>query len=104
MVSIVMPAYNEVDIIRATVEEWSREVVRRIPGAELIVVDDCSKDGTGAVLDGLAAQMPWLRVVRPPHNGGHGKALLLGFQSSQCDFIFQTDSDRQHLPEEFWKL
>ena len=104
MVSIVMPAYNEADIIRATVEEWVGEVVSRIPGAELIVVDDCSKDATGSVLDGLALQLPQLRVVRPPQNGGHGKALRLGFQQARCEFIFQTDSDRQHLPAEFWKL
>ena len=104
MVSIVMPAYNEHDIIGTTVDEWYGEVVSRIPGAELIVVDDCSKDATGEVLAERARRMPQLRVVRPTRNGGHGKALRLGFQHARCDFVFQTDSDRQHLPEEFWKL
>ena len=104
MLSIVMPAYNEHDIIGATVDEWYREVVSKIPGAELIVVDDCSKDGTGDVLRERAQRMPELRVVRPAQNGGHGKALRLGFQHARGEFIFQTDSDRQHLPREFWTL
>jgi len=104
MLSIVMPAYNEHDIIAVTVEEWCADVVSKIPGAELIVVDDCSKDGTGDVLAECAKRIPQLRVVRPERNGGHGKALRLGFEHARGEFIFQTDSDRQHLPSEFWRL
>lgn len=104
MVSIVMPAYNEAEIIEQTVEEWHREVNEKLPGSELIVVDDCSTDGTGAVLAGLERRFPALRAVRPARNGGHGKALRFGFQHAGCEFIFQTDSDRQHLPREFWQL
>jgi len=103
MVSIVMPAYNEGDIIAATVEEWHKEVASRIP-SELIVVDDCSTDRTNEVLQTLTRTIPGLRVVRPAHNGGHGRALRLGFEQARGEFIFQTDSDRQHLPAEFWKL
>jgi len=104
VVSIVMPAYNEKDHIERTVREWNDEVVAKLPGSELIVVDDCSKDGTGRVLDALASELRQLSVVRPSQNGGHGKALRLGFQHATSEFIFQTDSDRQHLPAEFWKL
>jgi dolichol-phosphate mannosyltransferase len=104
MVSIVIPAFNEADIIEATLYEWYDEVIARIPGSEMIVVDDCSKDATGAILDKMARALPRLRVVRPAHNGGHGKALRLGFRDVTQEWVFQTDSDRQHVPSDFWKL
>ncbi len=104
MVTLVMPAYNEADIIESAVREWHAEVVARLPGAELIVVDDCSTDETGAVLDHLATVVPALKVVRPARNGGHGRALRLGFHYATQPFVFQTDSDRQHLASEFWEL
>jgi dolichol-phosphate mannosyltransferase len=104
MVSIVMPVYNEADIIAATVGEWCAEVTARLPGSELILVDDCSTDGTAKVLAGLAENYPCLRVLRPAKNGGHGRALRFGFPQATQDFVFQSDSDRQHLPGEFWKV
>lgn len=106
MVSVVMPAYNEADIIEASVREWHEAVVAQIPGAELIVVDDCSTDGTGGILQRLATQLPGMRYLRPPANGGHGKALRFGFRYTTQPWVFQTDSDRQHVPAEFgnvWK-
>jgi glycosyltransferase involved in cell wall biosynthesis len=104
MVSIVMPAYNEEEIIEAAVREWYGEVIARIPGSELIVVNDCSRDRTGAVLARLAQEMAALRPLTPDRNGGHGKALRYGFDHICNDWIFQTDSDRQHVPSDFWKL
>jgi hypothetical protein len=104
MVTIVMPAFNEQDIIERTVRDWHDQVIAKLPGADLLVVDDCSTDGTGAVLEKLAAQLPAVRYARPARNGGHGKALRFGFRQTQAEYIFQTDSDQQHLPSEFWKL
>ena len=104
MVSVVMPAYNEADIIEASVREWHEEVIAKLPGAELIVVDDCSTDATGETLARLARELPGLRPVRPPQNGGHGRALRFGFRQTSCPYVLQTDSDRQHVPAEFWEL
>jgi glycosyltransferase involved in cell wall biosynthesis len=104
MVSIVMPAWNEAEIIEACVREWHEEVISKIPGAELIVVDDCSTDETGKIVHALARQLPGVRCVRPQRNGGHGRALRAGFDHATGSFIFQTDSDRQHLPKDFWAL
>ncbi len=104
MVSIVMPAYNEADIIELSVREWYDEVVSRLRGSELLVVDDCSTDGTHDVLERLAAELPELRMLRPDRNGGHGKALRFGFRYASQPYVFQTDSDRQHVPAEFWDL
>jgi dolichol-phosphate mannosyltransferase len=104
MLSIVMPAYNEEEIIELTVREWNEEVLTRIPGAELIVVNDCSRDNTGEVLARLAREISALRPLTPERNGGHGRALRFGFDHVAQDWVFQTDSDRQHVPADFWKL
>lgn len=104
MVSIVMPAYNEEEIIEKTVLQWYEEVISQITGAELIVVNDCSKDGTGEVLARLAQKIPALRPVTPERNGGHGRALRYGFEQVTQDWVFQTDSDQQHIPSDFWRL
>ena len=102
--SIVMPAYNEGEHIEACVREWYDGVVSRVPDAEIIVVDDCSRDDTGARLAGLAARLPALRVLRTPVNGGHGPALRFGLDRARGEFAFHTDSDRQHTPDDFWSL
>jgi glycosyltransferase involved in cell wall biosynthesis len=104
MLSIVMPAYNEAEIIEKTVRDWYEEVISRIPGAELIVVNDCSKDRTGEVLARLSQEIPAIRPLTPKTNGGHGKALRFGFDHVTHDWVFQTDSDQQHIPADFWRL
>jgi len=104
MVSIVMPAHNEEEIIERAVREWYEEVAARIPGSEVIVVNDCSKDRTGEVLTRLAREIPSLRPLTLERNSGHGRALRHGFDHVSNDWVFQTDSDRQYLPSDFWKL
>jgi dolichol-phosphate mannosyltransferase len=104
MLSIVMPAHNEEEIIEQTIREWNEEVLSRIPGAELIVVNDCSNDKTGEVLALLAREIKELRTLTPERNGGHGRALRFGFEQVTQDWVFQTDSDQQHVPADFWKL
>lgn len=102
--SIVMPAHNEAANIEGAVAEWFDEVVDRIPGTELIVVDDCSTDDTGERLAALAARLPTLRALRTPVNAGHGPAVRFGLEHSRGAFVFQTDSDRQHRASDFWAL
>jgi glycosyltransferase involved in cell wall biosynthesis len=104
MVSIVMPAYNEAEIIETTIREWYDAVVAKLPGSELLVVDDCSKDGTARIVENLARELQQLRLLRPERNVGHGGAIRFGFGHVTQEFVFQTDSDRQHVPADFWKL
>jgi dolichol-phosphate mannosyltransferase len=104
MLTVVMPSYNEEQIIEDSVREWHGEVVARIPGAELVVIDDCSTDATGSILDRLSHELPGVRSIHQQQNGGHGRALRHGFQHLSKEFVFQTDSDRQHKPAEFWRL
>jgi glycosyltransferase involved in cell wall biosynthesis len=102
--SVVMPAYNEADHIEQSVSEWLERIVSAIPGAELMVVNDCSTDGTGEKLDAMARRIATLRVLRTPVNMGHGRAVRLALEQCTGEFIFQTDSDRQHTPDDFWPL
>jgi len=89
-----MPAYNEADCIADAVAEVQRCVLDRVADAELVVVNDGSKDQTGAILDGLAAQDPRVRAVHRP-NGGHGRALRTGLDAAAGEYLFLIDSDRQ---------
>lgn len=102
--TILMPAHNEEQIIAAAVTEWHTEVISKLPGSRLLVIDDASTDGTPRELTRLAATLPRVEFIRRPVNGGHGQALLTGFRQIYTEFTFQTDSDRQHSPTDFWRL
>lgn len=103
-VSLVIPVYNEDDIIRKTVEDYHDEVVRKLPGSEILVVDDCSTDSTPEILKELEKSIRELRVLRTDVNSGHGRALRLGLENAKHELIFHTDSDYQHDPRDFWNL
>lgn len=90
--SLVMPVHDEAGAIEDVVREW-RAVLQRLGiRHELIVLDDGSRDGTGAVLDRLAAELPELRVLRHA-NRGHGPTILRGYREARGDWVFQSDSD-----------
>jgi len=62
---------------------------------EILAVDDGSTDGTGTVLDELAARLPELQVLRHARNRGYGPALRTGFEAARADWVFYTDADGQ---------
>lgn len=100
---IVIPAYNEEENIDAVANEW-HEIVEQV-GAEskLVIIDDGSKDSTYEKLCSLQEKLPRL-VPLTKQNGGHGATLLHGYHyalEQGADYIFQTDSDGQTVPEEF---
>lgn len=103
-VSIVMPVYNEEEIIEKTVRDYHSEIVGALPGSEMIIVNDCSTDSTPIILDRLAAELEGVKVITPPRNGGHGKALRLAYENAGKSLVFHTDSDYQFDPKDFWKL
>jgi dolichol-phosphate mannosyltransferase len=102
--SIVMPVYNEAAVIADVVGELGRDVVARLDGTEVVVVDDGSSDETPAVLDGLAEAHAWLAVIHAERNQGHGPSLRQAFESSAGEWILQMDSDGQQVPGELWDL
>jgi len=99
-VSIVLPAYNEEVIIEKTVRACIETAERFCPNVEILVVNDGSRDGTGAVLDRLAQENAEVRPLHHAVNRGYGAALLTGFGAAQGDYLFFMDSDGQFAIED----
>ena len=101
---IVMPAYNEEANITAVIEEWY-PVVEKVGGdSRLMIVNDGSKDKTYQIMRDLREKYPRLLTINKK-NEGHGPTVLRAYKKAidaGADFIFQTDSDGQTRPEEFW--
>jgi glycosyltransferase involved in cell wall biosynthesis len=93
--SVVLPAHNEVDNIPDVTQRALEVLPELAESFEIIIVDDGSVDGTGALLDRLAAQHPEIRAVHHPKNRGYGAALTSGFQAACGDFIMFMDADQQ---------
>ena len=103
---IVMPAYNESENIKSIVEQW-HPIIEKIGGeSKLLIVDDESKDDTYLKLQNLSKVYPFLEVITKP-NTGHGRTCIFAYHyalDSKADWIFQTDSDGQTVPNEFWEF
>lgn len=103
---IVMPAYNESANITETLEQWY-PVVEKIGGkSRLVVFDDGSKDDTYAKMQEFAKTHP-LFDPQTKKNGGHGDTVLHAYRyalAHGADYVFQTDTDGQTRPEEFWQF
>ncbi|CCX58204.1 putative uncharacterized protein [Blautia hydrogenotrophica CAG:147] len=103
---IVMPAYNEEANIEAVVSQWHPLVEKIGSDSRLVVMDDGSKDHTYEKLKDLQKKFPQLVGVTK-ENEGHGATVLRAYHYAidhGADYVFQTDSDGQTLPEEFWPL
>jgi glycosyltransferase involved in cell wall biosynthesis len=98
--SVIVPCYNE----RSTVAELLRHV-REVPvDKEIIVVDDCSTDGSRDIVAALAAQWPELRQEIQPRNAGKGAAIRRGIELAQGDIVLIQDADLEYDPAEYPKL
>ena len=99
-ISIVIPVYNEVDTIE--------EILARVNGAaidkEIIVIDDCSEDGTRERLKKIVEDKENLKVIYHNRNKGKGAALRTGFESVTGDIVIIQDADLEYDPSEYPKL
>ena len=95
--SVVMPVYNE----ERTVEEIVRRVQATPYDKEIILVNDCSKDGTAAILERMAKEQANVRVFHHPHNLGKGGALATGFSKVTGDVVLIQDADLEYDPSDY---
>ncbi len=106
---IVMPAYNEAANIEEVISQW-HPVCERINAegnvAKLVIANDGSKDNTFQIMQRLQGKYPFFVPIDKP-NSGHGATVLYLYRYAIAEgatFVFQTDSDGQTLPEEFWQM
>lgn len=96
---VVIPTYNEVDGLEAIVGRMRQTM----PDVDLLIVDDASPDGTGALADRLAADDPGIEVLHREGKEGLGKAYLAGFAVALTrgyERIVELDADGSHDPAE----
>ncbi|HEX8716377.1 MAG TPA: polyprenol monophosphomannose synthase [Gemmatimonadaceae bacterium] len=94
---VVIPTYNE----RGNIERIIAAVLAQDARLEVLVVDDGSPDGTGEIVDGIAASNPKVHAIHRAGKLGLGTAYLAGFKwalEQNYDFVFEMDADFSHDP------
>jgi glycosyltransferase involved in cell wall biosynthesis len=98
LVSVVVPVYNEVQVLPLLHGLLVKELARAGAGCEVIFVNDGSADGSAEVLDGLAAFDPRVRVLHLARNFGHQAAVQAGLLHAAGDAVVVMDADLQDDP------
>lgn len=99
--SVVIPVYNEKDTILQIVRR-----VRAVPldiEREIVIIDDCSTDGTRALLQTIERD-PDIRIILQKRNQGKGAALRTGFESVSGDIVLIQDADLEYDPADYPRL
>lgn len=104
LVSIVVPVYNEAEGLTAFYRDLSTALSRLDRPAEVIFADDGSRDGSGEILDAIAAEDPRVTVVHLRRNYGQTAAMMAAIQRSAGDVIVPMDADGQNDPADIPKL
>jgi glycosyltransferase involved in cell wall biosynthesis len=106
LVSVVVPAYNEADVLVANLTRLN-DYLERLQGmyrCEIVVVNDGSTDGTGALADTFAAQHPHVRVLHHHTNFRLGQALRSAFNTCEGDYVVTVDCDLSYGPDHIGRL
>ena len=95
-ISIILPVFNEAGNLGPLLDQLQS---LDLPGAEVIVVDDGSTDGSGQIVEKKG-----FRLIRHPYNIGNGAAIKSGIRAAHGRLLVLMDGDGQHRPEEIPKL
>lgn len=98
--SVIIPAHNEVESIRATVEAVASELKAEQIPYEIVVVDDASSDGTGDVVREIGTRDPEVRCIRSPRSPGFGQAVRSGLDEYTGDAVAVVMADLSDSPQD----
>jgi dolichol-phosphate mannosyltransferase len=100
---LVLPTYNEAENVEPIVRAIAAELFRIVPGEHrILIVDDNSPDGTGAIADMLAGELPAVEVLHRAAKAGLGQAYLAGFEralAGGAELVLEMDADFSHDPK-----
>lgn len=100
---VIIPTYNEKENIEAII----RKVFSLSVHFDILIVDDGSPDGTGAIVKGLQQQFPALHILERTEKNGLGTAYIAGFKwclEKGYEYVFEMDADFSHNPEDLPRL
>jgi dolichol-phosphate mannosyltransferase len=104
---LILPTYDEAENIEALVEAALAQLSSTGLAHTILVVDDSSPDGTGAIADRLSARLAEVSVLHRPRKEGLGRAYLAGFEralAGGAELVMQMDSDFSHDPADIPRL
>jgi glycosyltransferase involved in cell wall biosynthesis len=102
--SILMPVYNERTVVERCISLVLAAPVQENIDRELVIVDDCSTDGTFDILLRLAQAFPQIRLFRHEKNSGKGAAVRTAISKASGDFALIQDADLEYDPSEYPRL
>ncbi len=104
LLSILIPVYNERTVVEQSLAQVLASPLPENMDRELVIVDDCSTDGTSDILKRLAEKEPRIRLFRQPVNQGKGAAVRTAIEKATGDFCLVQDADLEYDPSEYSKL
>ncbi len=102
--SILVPVYNERTVVERSLAQVLAAPLPENMEREIILVDDCSTDGTSEILQRIAAREPAVKLFRHEVNRGKGAALRTAIQHATGDFCIVQDADLEYDPSEYPRL
>jgi glycosyltransferase involved in cell wall biosynthesis len=102
--SVFLPAHNEEGNIERVVVGFLREIPTVADAGEVIVVDDGSRDETGAIADRMAAANAQVKAVHHQVNRGYGGAVISGIRAATMPWVLLSDGDGQFDPADMRRL
>jgi SAM-dependent methyltransferase len=102
--SILIPVYNERTVVERSISQVVTAPLPEDMDRELVIVDDCSTDGTSQILTRLADAFPQIRLYRHEQNRGKGAAVRTAIEKASGDFALIQDADLEYDPSEYPRL